>query len=91
MPLTDAQKRAMQKYVQNVLAGLDAEMGSPEHQRAVHFMEKRREYARRASKKMYDGNPDSRDRKLNRTKEAYYYNNDDNKFLLAVRRLFITA
>jgi len=89
MPITDAQKRASQKYVRKVLAGLESEMGSFEHARAANFMEKRREYARRAMKKSYDENPDVRERIIARVKGAYYYDNSDGKYLLAVRRLFI--
>lgn len=88
MVVSEAQKRASQKYIRKVLAGLDSEMGSFEHQRAVAFMEKRREYARRASKKMYDQNLDARQRILARVKSNYYYDESDGKFLLAVRRLF---
>ena len=89
MAVSEAQKRATQKYIRKILAGLDSQMGSFEHQRAVAYMEKRRGYARRASKKMYDENPEVRQRVLARVKSAYYYDNSDDKFLLAIRRLFV--
>jgi hypothetical protein len=89
MAISEAQKRATQKYVRKVLAGLESEMGSFEHARAANFMEKRREYARRAMKKAYDQKPDVRDKIIARVKSAYYYDNSDGKYLLAVRRLFV--
>lgn len=53
------------------------------------FIERQRGYARKCFKVYYHTNEEYRIRHLNRAKEKAYYDNSDDKFFLAIRRLYI--
>ena len=86
---SEAQKRANMKYRARILAGLDSHMGSPEHERAVAFSDRMRGYAAKSARNRYASDPEFAEQKRETCRLAAYYNNDDGKYLLAIRRLFV--
>jgi hypothetical protein len=86
---SEAQKRASAKYRAKILAGLNSDMGSRDHVRAVEFANRLRGYAAKSARNRYENDLDYAEQKRVTCRLAAYYNNDDGKFLLAVRRLFV--
>lgn len=86
--VSDAQKRANLKYRAKILSGLDANMGSPEHDRAMELSNRMRAYAAKSGRQRYATDPIFKEQKREACRLAAYYDNSDGKFLLALRKLF---
>lgn len=86
--VSDSQKKANLKYRAKILSGLTAEMGSPEHDRAMDFSNRMREYAAKSGRQRYATDLIFKEQKREACRLAAYYDNSDGKFLLAIRKLF---
>jgi len=83
-----AKREGNRRYKERVLAGLHAEFGSPEHQRAVAYLEKQRGYSAKSNRKAYHEDDQLREAKKETCRLRAYYTDSSDKFLTAIRRLF---
>ena len=77
---TEAQKRATVAYRERLKGTIKGEI----------LADKMRGYARKSFNKIYNNDPDFRERKREECRLRSYYDNSDDKFLRAIRKLFIS-
>ena len=84
---TQAKKDGNKRYRARILAGLECDMGTPEHTRAVEYCNKQRKYAADSARRAYHEDDALREQKRRVCRERYYYDDPD-RFVTAIRRLF---